>query len=80
MALWQLMHLGTWEHDVRLYIYVYKYIYDSQIVHHNHSCFNLFILHNNTFGNQGSELNENDIFFTFRHTDFYKNFLFTTFL
>ena len=25
-----------------------SYIYDSQIVHHN-PCFNLFILHNNSF-------------------------------
>ena len=54
-----------------------KYIYDSQIVHHN-PCFNLFILHNNSFDNQGSEINKSDIFFTFRHTVFYKNFLPTT--
>ena len=30
-------------------------------MHHN-LCFNLFILHNNSFGNQGSEINTNDIF------------------
>ena len=38
-----------------LYIYIYLYIYDSQIVHHN-PCFNLFILHNNPFDNQGSKI------------------------
>ena len=53
------------------------YIYDSQIVHHN-TCFNLFLLHNNSFDNQGSEINKNDIFFTSRYTVFYKNFLPTT--
>ena len=44
-------------------------------MHHN-PCFNLFILHNIPFGNQGSEINKNDkrYFFTFRHTVFYKNF------
>ena len=42
----------------------YIYIYDSQIVHHN-PCFNLFILHNNLFDNQGSEINKNDIFLRF---------------
>ena len=46
-----------------LYIYVVIYI-DSQIVHHN-LCFNLFILHNNLFDNQGSEINKNDIFLRF---------------
>ena len=46
--------------------------YSLQIVHHN-PCFNLFILHNNSFDNQGNEINENDIFFKFRHTVFYKN-------
>ena len=45
-------------------------------MHHN-PCFNLFILHNNSFDNQESEINKND-FFTFRHTVFYKNFLPTT--
>ena len=39
-------------------------IYDSQIVHHN-PCFNSFILHNNLFDNQGSEINKNDIFLRF---------------
>ena len=33
-----------------------------QIVHHT-LCFNLFILHNNSFDNQGSETNKNDIFY-----------------
>ena len=41
-------------------MYICIYIYDSQIVHHN-PCFNLFILHNNLFNNQGSEINKNDI-------------------
>ena len=50
------------------------YIYDSQIVHHN-PCFNLFILHNNSFDNQRREINKNNISFMFRHTVFYKNFL-----
>ena len=39
-------------------------IYDSQIVHHN-PCFNLFILHNNSLDNQGSEINKKDIFLRF---------------
>ena len=38
--------------------------YDSQIVHHN-PCFNLFILHNNSFNNQGSKINKNDIVLRF---------------
>ena len=38
-------------------------------------CFNLFILHNNLFNNQGSEINKNDIFCKFPHTVFYENFL-----
>ena len=49
------------------------YIYDSQIVHHN-PCFNLFILHNIPFDNQGNEINKN----IFLHTVVYKNFLPTT--
>ena len=51
---------------VIIYIYIYIYIYDSQIVivHHNLCpCFNLFVLHNNPFDNQGREINKNDIFF-----------------
>ena len=44
------------------------------MVHHK-PCFNLFILHNNLFDNQGSEINKNDIFCTFQHTVFYENFL-----
>ena len=35
-----------------IYISIYIYIYDSQIVHHN-PCFNLFIRHNNLFDNRG---------------------------
>ena len=38
------------------------YIYDSQIVHHS-PCLNLFILHNNSFDIQGSEINKNTIFY-----------------
>ena len=41
--------------------YGYIYVYDNQIVHHN-PCFNLFKLHNNSFDNQGSKINKNDIF------------------
>ena len=48
------------------YDHLYIYTYDSQIVHHN-PCFNLFILHNNSFDNQGREINKNEIFFMFRH-------------
>ena len=47
-------------------IYIKDIIYDSQIVivHHNLCpCFNLFVLHNNPFDNQGREINKNDIFF-----------------
>ena len=51
-----------------------NFIYHNQIVHHK-PCFNLFILHNNLFDNQGSEINKNDIFCTFRHTVFYEIFL-----
>ena len=38
-----------------IFVYIYMYVYDSQTVHHN-PCFNLFILHNNSFDNQGSEV------------------------
>ena len=38
---------------IYIYIYIYIYTHDSQIVHHN-PCFNLFILHNIPFDNQGS--------------------------
>ena len=34
-----------------------NFIYHNQIVHHK-PCFNLFILHNNLFDNQGSEINK----------------------
>ena len=36
----------------------------SQIVHHS-PCFNLLILHNNSFTSHGSEINKNDIFLRF---------------
>ena len=39
-----------------------SYIYIIYIIHN--SCFSLFILHNNSFDNQGSEIN-NDIFLRF---------------
>ena len=32
---------------------------------HDNPCFNLFILHNNSFDNQGSEINKKDIFLRF---------------
>ena len=41
---------------------MYIYIYDSQIVHHN-TCFDLFILRNNSFDNQGSEMKKKTTFF-----------------
>ena len=46
-------------------------LYDSQIVQHN-PCFNLFILHNIPFDNQGSEVNKNDIFLRFDILSFTK--------
>ena len=46
-----------------------NFIYHNQIVHHK-PCFNLFLLHNNSFDNQGSEINNSDIFCMFRHTVF----------
>ena len=50
-----------------MYVCIYQYI-------HTYPCFNLFILHNNSFDNQGSEINENNLFFTFRHISFTKTF------
>ena len=48
-----------------------KLIYcDSQIVHHN-PCFNLFIPHNNSFDNQGSKINKNNIFLRFNILSFW---------
>ena len=44
---------------------------------HHTPCFNLFIPHNNLFDDQGSEINKNDTFCTFRHTVFDENFLST---
>ena len=52
-----------------------SFMYHNQIVHHKPPCFNLFILHNNLFDNQGSEINKNNIFCSFPHTVFYENFL-----
>ena len=46
-----------------------NFIYHNQIAHHK-PCFNLFLLHNDLFDNQGSEINKSDIFCTFRHTVF----------
>ena len=43
------------------------------IVHHS-PCFYLFIFHNNSYDNQGSEINKRH-FFTLRHTLLYENFL-----
>ena len=40
-------------------------------MHHN-PCFNLFIIHNNSFDNQGSEINKNDIFLRFDILSFTK--------
>ena len=55
------------------YMYIYTHIYNSQIVHHN-PCFNLFILHNDSFESQGSEINKNDIFLRFHILSFTKTF------
>ena len=72
-----------------IYIYVYicintslHYIYicfamlksKSQIMHHI-LCFNLFMLHNNSFDNQGSEINKNSIFNIFTHCLLWISFL-----
>ena len=40
---------------VCMYVCMYKYM------HHN-LCFNLFMLDNNSFDNQGNEINKNNIF------------------
>ena len=64
---------------IYIYIYIYRYIsiyiyiYDSQIVHHN-TCFDLFILRNNSFDNQRSEMKKNDIFLRFDVLSFTKTF------
>ena len=55
------IYIYIYLHILYIYIYIYIYKYDSQIVHHN-PCFNLFIFHNNSFDNQGSKINKNDIF------------------
>ena len=56
----------------RLWALTHIYII-SQIVHHN-PCFNLFVLYNNSFDNQGSEINKNDIFLRFDILSFTKTF------
>ena len=43
-------------------------------MHHN-PCFNLFILHSNSFDNQGSKISKNDIFLRFNILSFPKAFL-----
>ena len=43
---------------------MYIYIYDSEILHYN-PCFNLLMLQNSSFDNQGSEINKNDNFLRF---------------
>ena len=45
----------------------------SSTVHHN-PCFNLFMLYNNSFDNQGSEINKNDTFLRFDILSFTKTF------
>ena len=52
-------------------------MYHTQTVQHKSPCFNLFKLHNNSLDNQGSEINKNNIFYSFPQTVFYKNFLST---
>ena len=47
---------------IYMYISMYIYIYDSKIVHHN-TCFDLFILRNNSFDNQRSEMKKKTTFF-----------------
>ena len=61
---------------IYIYIHIYIYIlytYESQIVRHN-PCFNLFILRNNSFDNQKSEINKNDNFLRFETLSFTKIF------
>ena len=41
-----------------LFIYIILHVLDNQIVHHN-PCFNLFILHYNSFRGQESKINNN---------------------
>ena len=43
---------------------------------HHKPCFNLFILCNNLFDNQGNEINKNNIFYAFQHNVFHENFLY----
>ena len=59
-----------------IYIHIYVYIYIIYIIYiyiwksNSDLCFNLFILHNNSFDNQGSEINKNDIFLRFDRLPF----------
>ena len=46
---------------IYLYLYVSIYKYDNHMVQHN-SCFNLFILRNDSFDNKGSEISKSNIF------------------
>ena len=59
--------------NFRIQIFSMSICANSQIVHH-YPCFNLFILHNNLFNNQGSEINKNDIFLHFNILSFTKTF------
>ena len=45
------------------WIYIWKYMHENQILHHNPSS-KLFMLYN-SFDNQGSKINKDDIFFFF---------------
>ena len=59
-----------------IYIHIYVYIYNIYNIYiyiwksNSDLCFNLFILHNNSFDNQGSEINKNDIFLRFDRLPF----------
>ena len=55
----------------------YTYIKSNSAIVHDNPCFNLFILHNNSFDNQGSKINKNNIFLHFNILT-YKNFFPTT--
>ena len=59
---------------IYIYIYIYVYIYIYIYIYIYNTCFNLFILHNNSFGNQGNEINKNDIFLRFYILFFTKTF------
>ena len=87
VLLYQLLYIHIYITNKYIYIYnkyIYTYIYRrtesnseivhySQIVHHNPR-FNLFILQNNSFDSQGSEINKSDIFLRFDILSFTKTF------